>query len=164
MSIAEQTVLGEFDNEIPKSEYAKLYTTYFAMTKKAKNRFLSAVFLAPVVKFPHFVKASNFWFRPELGPDKEQLERIKEGQISFERYAELYRKKLQSLFEERGGYYLTHLTRYVKELRMPVLIFCYEKDPTECHRSILYDFLLERLAEHLDEDPRLLDGGEVVYA
>lgn len=72
-----------------------------------------------------------------LSPSKELLRQYKSRQITWETYVEQYRLELVA---DRKAYpYLEELAR--RSQRQDIYLYCLEKDPTHCHRSILMDIL-----------------------
>lgn len=78
-----------------------------------------------------------------LAPSKRLLDEYKSGRISWEQYSEQFR--LDLLGNKKAYHYLYLL----KDMAMTkdVYLYCYEKDATHCHRSILLDILRRAGAE-----------------
>jgi uncharacterized protein YeaO (DUF488 family) len=72
-----------------------------------------------------------------LSPSKELLKQYKTGEITWEQYVEQYKLELIS---NRSAYpFLETIAGWAKS--RDVYLYCYEKDPSHCHRSILLEIL-----------------------
>ena len=83
--------------------------------------------------------AKVFYIMPGRGndkvaPRKEDLEAFKNKQITWHEFARRYREKLENL---ESWKWMERVAKLAKH--QTVILCCYEKDPTHCHRSILLD-------------------------
>ena len=111
----------------------KVFTSYFAVMNKVR-----AAGLLPVAitwKLPNFVPR-DFPQLPELAPDGSILGRFKRGQITEAQYKKLYLHQLNSVDQEFTNFMLS-----VMSMRKPVVLMCYEKAGTFCHRHFALDWL-----------------------
>ena len=72
-----------------------------------------------------------------LGPSAELLVKWKHGEISWPEYDRQFRLKL---LNDKDAYPYLHRIKDMGKTR-DVVIYCYEGDPTNCHRTILMDIL-----------------------
>ena len=77
-------------------------------------------------------------WRKELGTPRDLIRRKKEGKVTWNRFASEYRKSLKG--KEGSLRELAELSR-----KGTVTLLCTEKDPAECHRSVLKE-VVEGLA------------------
>lgn len=72
-----------------------------------------------------------------LSPSQELLRQYKESEITWEQYVEQY---ILELLANREAYpFLEKIAEWAKS--RDVYLYCYEKDPAHCHRSILLRML-----------------------
>jgi len=72
-----------------------------------------------------------------LAPSEALLDQYKRSEIDWEKYAEQYR--LELLASREAYQYLEEIKELAKSRE--VYLYCYEKDPSHCHRSILLEIL-----------------------
>ena len=140
--------------------YGKVYTSYFAIEKRVHSRLPDNRQLVAAVRyFPQWAKRDHYRWLRELGPSHDLLARAKARKISFKDYAEEYLKELTTNYDSmRQVEDLVHLILYSK---MDIVLFCYEKDSSVCHRNILKQLLMDVCAGEVGQEPHVFDGGEI---
>lgn len=102
----------------------RLYTSYFAKYKGPNA-------LAVTRWEPNWWAGGTF---TEIAPTAEILQALKRGDISFPIFRDLYLKELEAMKAEV-------LCKCIPE---DTVMLCYEKDPNQCHRSVLAEYLNAR--------------------
>ena len=140
--------------------YGKVYTSYFAIEKRVHSRLPDNRQLVAAVRyFPQWAKREHYRWLRDLGPSADLLARAKARKISFKDYSEEYLKELTTNYDSmRQVEDLVHLILYSK---MDIVLFCYEKDSSVCHRSILKRLLMDVCAGEVGQESSTFNGGEI---
>ena len=77
----------------------------------------------------------------ELAPSRELLKKWKRGDITWEEYEEIFRKKMETRESQER---LNEIARKVSEGK-DVRLICYEGEDKHCHRHILESMIEEKL-------------------
>lgn len=86
-------------------------------------------------------------FVPEwvtVRPDWCNVDAYKKGLLDYEQFTKLYRAKLEQ-FDS------CMYTAYLMQYKQDVVLLCWEKDATICHRRVLAEFLSELLNTQINE-------------
>jgi len=147
-------------SQMDPKRYGKVYTSYFAIEKRVHSRLPDNRQLVAAVRyFPQWAKRDHYRWLRELSPSADLLACAKARKISFKDYAEEYLKELTTNYDSmRQVEDLVHLILYSK---MDIVLFCYEKDSSVCHRSILKQLLMDVCAGEVGQEPHVFDGGEI---
>jgi hypothetical protein len=96
-----------------------------------------STYLSNIVNIPnnfHIIRVA----RPSiLGPSEELLHDWRNDLITWDEYRELF---LKQIGDGRAAYSYLHKIKDMGN-HCNVVIYCYEKDPTHCHRTILMNLL-----------------------
>ena len=147
-------------SSMARKRYGKVYTSYFAIEKRVHARLPDNRQLVAAVRyFPQWAKRDHYRWLRELGPSADLLACAKARKISFKDYAEEYLKELTTNSDSmRQVEDLVHLILYSK---MDVVLFCYEKDSSVCHRSILKQLIVDVCAGEVGQESHVFNGGEI---
>jgi uncharacterized protein YeaO (DUF488 family) len=104
---------------------------YLAVLKKYREKYPNALFevITRTAKSP-------------LSPSWELLNKAKEQNWSFERYKRAFLKEIKN--NSRAKEKMKEIKKKARGGRT-VFLVCYEKNPNECHRSIIKDFLENKI-------------------
>ena len=109
----------------------EIATGYFSMTQEYKKAGYVPISIARYT--PNKISCGK-WISP--APSKELLSDYKNGKVSFTEYDKIYMKELQA---KDVGLYL-ELQELVTALKArgfhKMVLLCYEKNKSECHRSL----------------------------
>ena len=121
-----------------------ILTTYFANTKNIEVDKPDALTVA-ITRYKPPV-ALDLWSQL-LAPTKELLHAYKYDNLSWEKFVEKF--KIQLYYDKRAMALLDTLAHI--SLYKDVCLVCFEKDPDQCHRSIVQEMIIERRLEIVDE-------------
>lgn len=123
-----------------------IYTGYLNKISKYRSDGLMVVFICQFIPrhegiLDKDIPLNHQWIK-SLAPDKKLLYDIKNKLISKEQYKSQYLSILDKLGVDRIVNCLVKLSGYYNK---DLILCCYEKNPNECHRSILAEYLRENL-------------------
>ena len=121
----------------------KFYTGYFARIEKYKELGLYPVSIA---RFNP--KGMNIFTWSAVAPSEEILRDYKSGKITELEYEFRYRLQLQSrnILED-----LSFIDSKIPSQNKGVVLCCYEKSDSFCHRHILSEYISEKFAINIEE-------------
>lgn len=119
-------------------------TTYYANAHNQMQDRPSALFVGVTLQEPPFTV--DLWARI-LGPSKELLHAYKYENMPWERFVEKF--KIQFQYNKRAVALLDTLAHI--SLYRDVCLICFEKDPDQCHRSLLQKMMIKRRLEIINE-------------
>lgn len=119
------------------------------MTAAAVNVRAKSIYEAPEPSDGHRVLATRYWPRGvskesideyviELAPSRALLHQFREGQLTWDQFANQYRSEMRSETARREVHRLAKLAR-----GQTVTVMCVCKDETHCHRSLLRELIAE---------------------
>ena len=126
----------------------KIYTSYFARTKKLLEMGLRPICVAGYApKF--FFDVQNAHFYPDLAPKREWwLEwksRFKDDLDSIQSIAWYRRKYIDTVLANLNP------EKVLSDLGDNAVMMCYEKPTDFCHRHIIAEWLMERTGTRVEE-------------
>lgn len=111
-----------------------LYTTYLSNFKKVAPRDCVGILITR--KIPK--GGTDFNVLQELSPSEELLNMYKCGYISWSSFRKSFIKQITN--NEKAMEKIENL-RYLVESGVNIALICYEKDSSECHRSIVAELI-----------------------
>lgn len=83
----------------------------------------------------------------KLAPDRDVLMKYKNGELSWEAFADLYLRKIQHMWDVRDEAIVT-VARFVNIDKRTLWVTCWEKETDiHCHRHLLKSFLESHASE-----------------
>lgn len=116
--------------------YMNIYTGYYAKTKKYEEDGLCTVGVSG--KRPDFFKGIAW---KDVAPRWEHYSKWKSGEIGNDEYIELYTQMLDNLSKEDVSQFLKKLEEEYED----IILLCYEKPGSFCHRHALADWLESKM-------------------
>lgn len=123
-----------------------IYTSYVAYLRKFNYN--------PLKIFPYSLKSTLIYYvqrnrgNNEVAPSKTLLKQIKSGEITWEEYERVYRENMPLLM---GTPWMEKRAKEAQQGHHVILV-CYEKDATHCHRRLLAEEIAKRFgAEYKGE-------------
>lgn len=145
---------------IYRQRYGKVYTSYFAIENRVRRRLPDIQqYIAPVRYLPHWIERERYRWLIDLSPSTVLLNQVKSGEINFEEYSKRYLAEITSNFDSMK--LINELIDCLVFKKMDLVLFCYEKDSTQCHRNILKTLLVEVSGGRVGVEPFVFDGGEI---
>lgn len=94
----------------------------------------------------------------ELAPSRDLLKKWKRGEVTWEEYEEIFRKKMETSESQQR---LDEITRKVSEGK-DVRLICYEGADKHCHRHILKSIVREKIESFsLKREQSLMRNSEI---
>jgi uncharacterized protein YeaO (DUF488 family) len=109
--------------------------------------------------FPRYVKRERFRWLPILGPSKALLARAKAERMPFDEYVPLYLEEITS--NPDALRLVEDIVDHIIGAKLDVVLFCYEKDSAQCHRTLLREMVANLCASSIGDHARVFDGGEI---
>lgn len=126
----------------------KIYTAYLAVQNKIPEG-VRKIFVARYAPKSLDMRKENIKHIPALAPSWNLKEDFKANKMSYKEFCEAFETEIR--LDDFSMNYIKSIAIFMIEYNTDIALICYEKDESDCHRSIVAKLIKEQLENNKTE-------------